>query len=377
MNRPGGWVGLLAGWCACAASLACAPSHGAAYDAAYAAALRAEGAGRLGEAAEAYDRAAAAAKRPRDRDLAQWSAADVLSRAGRMAEVVTRLDSMASDGSSEHQAEAAYRVALLRIEHGDADRGWRGLEDVVRRFPKHGVGHVAVRKLVEHADEQGPQAARAELDALARDLDRTELAQLVAFLSARHIEAQGDDVAARDAYLHIADRWPYPAGAFFDDVLWYASLLDEKLGRPRPAVEDLERLVAKRETTSIMGSYERARYVPAQLRIGELYRDVLHDHVKAREAFHRLYADFQHSTKRDDGLWREAALWREDGDAKTACERLSTLVHEFPDSRFVPCATAACPGLERPAKSGAPRECRDYITREKEETSPRDPPGGS
>jgi tetratricopeptide (TPR) repeat protein len=359
---------------ACATSACGGPSRGAAYDRAYATAARAESAGRLAEAVDAYDHAAARAIRPRDRDQAHWSAADVLSRAGRLADAVARLDAMSRDAASEHQAEAAYRATLMRIEHGDADRGWRDLEDVPRRFPSHGVAHVAVRRLVDHADAVGTRAAATELAALDRDLGKTDLAPLVAFLSAEHVEAGGDDVAARDAYLRIADRWPYPHGAFFDDALWHASLLDEKLGRARAAADDLERLVEKRETTSIMGSYERARYVPSMLRLGELYGGVLHDHVKARDTFHRLYTDYAHSTKRADGLWREAAIWREDGDPKTACDRLSTLVHEFPDNRYVPCATSACQGLERPSNSGAPKECRDYIQRgqdgKKDENAP-------
>jgi hypothetical protein len=343
------------------ALLSCAPNRGVAYDRAYAEAARAEGAGRLAEAVEDYDRAATQATRPRDRDRARWSAADVLSRANRVADAVARLDAMATQDGSEYQAEAAYRAAALRIDHGDADRGWRDMERVPRRFPAHGVAHVAVRRLAQHADEQGPQAGLAELTALGRDLDKTELVELITFLSAEHIETLGQDVAARDAYLRIADRWPYPYGAFFDDALWHASQLDEKLGRPQAAADDLERLVAQRETTSLMGSYERAKYVPSMLRLGELYAGPLHDRAKARDAYHRLYAEYTHSTKRDAALWHEAALWREDGDARTACDRLATLVHEFPDSRYVPCATAHCPGLERPAKSGAPKECREYI----------------
>jgi tetratricopeptide (TPR) repeat protein len=353
-------VPLWPAWCALCASLGCAPSRSVGYDRAYATAEREESAGRLAEAADSYERAAAAATRRRDRDQAAWSAADVLSRAGRTGDAVSLLDAMASDASSEHQAEAAHRAALLRIEHGDEARGWQELESIPRRFPSHGVSHAAVRRLVEHAEREGPEAARAELLALDRDLRTSELAALVAFLAARQLDALGDETAARDAYLHIADRWPYP-GAFFDDALWHASLLDEKLGHAREAVTDLHRLVDVRETTNLVGSYERALYVPAMLRMGNLYRDVLHDHAKARATFHRLYTDFAHSTKRDEALWREAALWRDDGDAKTACDRLSAMLREFPDSRYVPCAIDVCPGLARPPWSSAPRACRDYI----------------
>jgi hypothetical protein len=123
-------------------------------------------------------------------------------------------------------------------------------------------------------------------------------------------------------------------------------------------------MLAQRESTIIVGTYERPMYVPAVLRVGALYRDRLHDDAAARQAFHRLYAEFANSTKRDDGLWLEAAVWRQDGDAATACRRLATLVQDFPDSRYVPCAVAECTGLERPARSAAPTTCHPYITRQ-------------
>jgi tetratricopeptide (TPR) repeat protein len=342
---------------------ACAVSHGTAYDAAVGSAARNEGAGRFAAAAEDYDRAALAGTRGRDQDEARWDAAEAMAHAGNIAGAASRYEAIAGDGGSEHQAEAAFRLATVRIESGDPDRGWQDMEQIPRRFSTHGVAHVAVRKLVQHADEQGTRAGLDEVRALERDLGSTELVQLVTYLDATHVEALGDDRDAREAYGRIADRWPYPFGSFFDDALWHASLIDEKLGLYQPAIDDLERMLRERETTSIVGSYERAKFVPAMLRVGELYRDRLHDRAKAREAFHRLYADFAHSTLRDRALWLEAALWREDGDAATACSRLATLVSQFPDSRYVPCALAQCPGLQRPSASVAPRDCHEYIER--------------
>jgi tetratricopeptide (TPR) repeat protein len=350
----------------------CAISHGTAYDAAVASAARNEGAGRYGAAAEDYDQAARAGTRPREQDQARWDAADVTARAGNVAGAASRYEAIAGDGGSEHQAEAAFRLAGLRIESGDADRGWQDMEQIPRRFPTHGVAHAAVRKLVQHADEQGLRVGLDEVRALERDLGSTELVQLVTYLDATHVEALGDDRAARDAYGRIADRWPYPFGSFFDDALWHASLIDEKLGLYQAAIDDLERMLRERETTSIMGSYERPKFVPAMLRVGELYRDRLHDRAKAKGAFHRLYADFAHSTLRDRALWLEAALWREDGDEATACSRLATLVGQFPDSRYVPCAIQHCPGLSRPRASTAPKECHEYIERTAGRGSPEE-----
>jgi|SRR5579859_1683477 len=341
----------------------CAISHGTAYDAAMASAARNEGAGRYAAAAEEYDQATRVGVRPQDRDQARWDAADVTARAGNIASAASRYEAVAGDAGSEHQAEAAFRLAALRIESGDADRGWQDMEQIPRRFPTHGVAHSAVRRLVQHADERGLRTGLDEVRALERDLGSTELVQLVTYLDATHVEALGDDRAARDAYGRIADRWPYPFGSFFDDALWRASLIDERLGLYRAAIDDLERMLRERETTSIVGSYERAKFVPAMLRVGELYRDRLHDRTRAREAFHRLYTNFAHSTLRDRALWLEATLWREDGDAARACGRLGTLVDQFPDSRYVPCAIEQCPGLSRPAASAAPKECHPYIER--------------
>ena len=87
------------------------------------------------------------------------------------------------------------------------------------------------------------------------------------------------------------------------------------------------------------------------------------DHARARDAFHRLYADFTHSTKRDDALWLEASLWREDGDAQTACSRLATLVRDFPSSRYVPCAARECAGITPGEGGKAPSECHAYLMR--------------
>ena len=71
----------------------------------------------------------------------------------------------------------------------------------------------------------------------------------------------------------------------------------------------------------------------------------------------------------DDALWREAELWRKDGDQATMCDRLATLASDFPDSRYVPCAIERCPSIRRDAKSKAPKTCHAYLTRE---ASPHD-----
>jgi tetratricopeptide (TPR) repeat protein len=234
--------------------------------------------------------------------------------------------------------------------------------DVARRFPTSGVGRPALRHVIAHEDEvHGPQATLAFLGRLGPTFVETELGETLAYETALHLATLGQDGAARDAFVAMAKRWPYPRGLFWDDALFRASAIDEKLGLYAEAASLLTQMLDARESSWLLGSYERPRYELAMVHLCALARDRLHDRPRARACFDRLYRDFTTSALRDDALWEEARLFREDGDARSACDRLARLTGDFPDSRFVPCAVAECPRVSRPKKSGAPLECHAYI----------------
>jgi TolA-binding protein len=347
---------------------ACAPQRGASYDRALAEAVRAETHGRFREAAERYDAAAKEAKVPRDGAHARYLAATMVLRAGDLAEARTRFDTIATaEPTTADSAIAAYHAAEMRIAAGDAD-GWSRLEAFLHHFPDSGVARPGLHHLLRHEDElHGPAHTIERIRELQRSLGGTELGEALAYQIALRLTLLGQPQAARDAFVDVATRWPYPSGALFDDALFRASELDEKLGKYTDAIADLERMLEEREDTTLVGSYQRPRYGAAILRIATLYRDRLHDKERARDAFHRLYADFKTSPWRDDALWQEAELWREDGDTGTACARLATLADDFPDSRYIPCAMARCPRVKRSDKSRAPKTCHGYIERPRPE----------
>ena len=81
---------------AIASAAGCAPSHGAAFPPAFAAAQRAETAGRFLEAASDYDAAAKVATRARDRDEASYLAGLLWIRGGNRRDGVARLDAIAN-----------------------------------------------------------------------------------------------------------------------------------------------------------------------------------------------------------------------------------------------------------------------------------------
>lgn len=326
-------------------------------------ASRAYHAGRFEAAAERYDEAARAAKLPRDAVRARYEAALARARAGDVARARAELGAIASASPpNPYSAQAAFKAADLALA-SDPARGYAELEAMAVRFPESGVARAALLRVLRHDDEDGAARSLAHLEALAPRVEGTALEQVVAYERAKRLADLGRREAARDAFLEVARRWPYPLGAYFDDSLYRASELEEQLARPHEAIAHLERMLSFRESASTMGSYERPRYVPAILRIAKLYEERLGDRAKAREALHRLYSEFKTSTLRDDALWREAELWRSDGDEATACARLATLVGDFPDSRYVPCAVDRCASIRRPANSKAPATCRAYLTR--------------
>jgi tetratricopeptide (TPR) repeat protein len=223
----------------------------------------------------------------------------------------------------------------------------------------------ALHHLVDHEEtEHGDAGALAYLHGLEATLGGTEAGEEIAYQIALCLLRQGQKQAARDAFLAQATRWPYPNGLLCDDALYRASEIDEELGLYDRAIADLRKLVSTRESSWISGSYERPRYDAAQLRIGELYASRLHDDAKARRELHTLYSDFTTSILRDKALWKEAELAERDGDGAKRCELLKDLVHDFPDSRYVPCASERCSGIAIPKESHAPKTCHPYIERE-------------
>lgn len=342
---------------------ACAPTRGAAYEKALAEARRAYHAGRFDSAAERFDEAARTAKVPRDAVYARYEAALARARSGDVARASTELRAIADETPpSAYAAQAAFKAAVLAASR-DPSAGYAELEAVALRWPETGVARAALFRVLRHDDEGGPARTLAHLDALAPKVTTTALEEDVLYERAKRLAELGRFEEARSAFVDVADRWPYPGGNYFDDALYRASEAEEQLGRHKEAIGHLERLLAFRESSVTIGSYERPRYVPAMLRIAELYEERLDDRAMARTTLHRIYTDFETSTVRDDALWREAELWRKDGDARAACDRLSTLTRAFPDSRYVPCAVDRCPSITRPSKSKAPKSCRAYITR--------------
>ncbi|MBW2524467.1 MAG: tetratricopeptide repeat protein [Deltaproteobacteria bacterium] len=360
----------------CAGLLGCgAPASSEAYLRSMFAAKRAYNSGRYAEAAHAYERASAHATRLKDRDEARFMQARMLQRLGRHDEAQQRYRQLVERSpSGPRTARAVFEVALIEVEHGDAERGFAMLQAAVESYPDHGSARHGLKLLLAHLSErQGEEAVRDYLRGQLPRFRSTEAEQQAEYEIARSLERSGRTAEARQAYADTAQRHPYPFGNLTDDAWWRASLLDEQLDRPDQAIEDLRRLLEPVEEDITGGRYERPRFPYAQMRIAELYRDRLGDHAAARREFRRVHERHGESVIADDALWQEALLAHRDGLEEPACDAAELLRDAYPASRYVRCLRQLCPSLDEAATEA----CPGYLLRRFEEgrADPSQEPG--
>ncbi|HET7540133.1 MAG TPA: tetratricopeptide repeat protein [Polyangiaceae bacterium] len=340
------------------------PSLPPAYVKARSAAESAYAKGQFVESAESWLSAANSAQSARDRSEARYRAAASYERAGRTDDARKWYGVLAA-GKSERAPRATFALAELRVSSGDVEGGLSDLERAIVKYPSSAIAALALRRYFSALTEHGGD--RAVLDYIQRveaELDQTELAEQLLYERARRLEALGALADASAAYRVVADRFPYPYGAYWDDALLHGAECEQRLGRSEQAILLLERMLRARETSHLSGSYERPHFADAAYRVAELYRDARHDPAAARRAFRGVFTDYPTSTLRDDALWQEARLAR-GASEQDACEPLQLLVRNLPDSRYVPCAHEICAKIAPVAR----RACAGYIERELREPS--------
>lgn len=334
----------------------CAPNLPPAYVHDRDAAESAYASGHFSEAAQAWLEAAKTADTARDRSDARYRAATSYERAGDLGHA-RELYTLLASGNSDRAARSAFTLADLLVQGGDEAGGYAALEAAIRKYPGSGVANLAYRRYFAFLAAQGGD--QAVLDYITRvlpELGSSELGEQLRYERARRLDARGSNAEARDAYVDLAERYPYPHGAYWDDALLRGAECDVRLGQPQRAVSLLEQMLAAREASHLSGSYERPHFADAAYRLGELYRDALHDPAAARRAFHSVFVNYPTSTLRDDALWQEALVLRTTAPNE-ACAPLALLVQQLPDSRFAPCAHEVCAAV----RAIPDRQCRDYI----------------
>lgn len=310
-------------------------------------------------AAEHYERAILLSVKPRDAEEARYRAADSYARAGDAARAETLYRELAAGGgNAERGARADFALADLLRTTGRELEAQRQLVLAIQRHPGSGLARGALSSHLDFLREQGGSArVLAFLTEEVGALASTELGETILYRRGRELDLAGRSTEARDAYLACAARFPYPKGVYWDDALFRAAEQELVLGAPARAIEHLRRMLAEQETATITGSYERGRYAEGQLKIAQIFRDMLNDPGRARLELRKVWTNHPKSRLVDDALFQEALLARAAGDQAGACHALSIILQQRADSRYAGCAHLLCPALT----STTP--CHAYIRR--------------
>jgi tetratricopeptide (TPR) repeat protein len=316
--------------------------------------------GQHAEAAARYERAAADADRPRDAEEARYRAAASYARAGDVTHARSLYEKLANEAHDlERRARADFALGELLEAAGDAAAAQAHWAAAIERHPSSGNARSALVRHLDYLREQGGSAAvLAYLDVETPKLAQTELGESVCYFRARELDTLERATEARDGYLDCARRYPYPGGAFWDDALFRAAEKELQLGAPAQAIAHLQQMLAERESANFVGSYEKGRFAEAQLKLGQIYRDALHDDVSARRELRKVWLNHPKNRLADDALFEEALLAHAAKDERGACEPLGIIVSKLPESRYAACAHELCSSLPAGA---AP--CHDYIKR--------------
>jgi tetratricopeptide (TPR) repeat protein len=236
-------------------------------------------------------------------------------------------------------ARALYRSAeLLHGELSDdaaaAERAWHLVETYPEEIAADDALKLAIR-LDEPRDWSGVAARLARLYPRLYKFDIGDnLLYERGMILSRHDRAP-DAIAIFD---QLADS--YAHSSLRDDGLWRAAELLRDSGDFEGALRRLRRILSSRKDALITGSYNYLQLDDAQLLVGRIYLDDLHDPKHAAEAFELLADDYPESRLRDDALYDLARARREQKDPRAACRALARLVKQFPDGNRVRAARA-------------------------------------
>jgi tetratricopeptide (TPR) repeat protein len=269
---------------------------------------------------------------PADCPLTLYRRGRALAESGDEAAAEALLRSLADEYPKSPEAPLALVYAAKLAEKRSAEEA-RGLYlKAISLDPDNVAADRAVDLLLTRAAaEGGPRAARAELDAIRRELDpKAELAVALLYRRATLDDELGDaDAALMDERAVIEAG---PSYSLYDDAVWRLSDRYLARGLREEAKALLKKFLDARKGSWYMGSLDSGYLDDAALKYGDILRDE-GDAAGARSAYEELVKDFPTSTLRDDALFRVAKL--DALPAKDRCGALARLAKDFPDSRHM------------------------------------------
>ncbi len=288
------------------------------------------------EALAAYAQGRAACdrgeRRPHDDcGVAATREAQLLERLGRDADAEAAWEALPARTTDPRKAARALaRAAELADEKlHDPARAARIAWACVERYPDEVPADDALALALRIDRPRDARGTLQRIDRLAGRLASEDIADNLWFAGAAIALELDGPAAAVARYDELARR--FPRSGLRDDALWRAAELLRKNGDPDGARKRLQLLLDTRRDALIVGSYNSLLLDDAQLLVGQIWLDDLHDPARAAEAFQKLADDYPDSTLRDDGLFELARARLALNDRAGACAALARLLREFPD----------------------------------------------
>ncbi|HEY7958007.1 MAG TPA: tetratricopeptide repeat protein [Polyangia bacterium] len=233
-------------------------------------------------------------------------------------------------------ARALERAAELAHERLSDDAGaariaWRA----ATRYPDAVAAGDALKLAVKLEEPRDPAALARRLETLWPEVARRDLGDDVLFQAGELYRRHGDAPSAVRIYDLLAAK--YPRSGLRDDAIWNAAHLLRPTD-PKGALRHLQIILDSRRDALITGSYNSVYLDDAELLVGQIWRDDLHQLSPAIDAFSALAFDFPESTLKDDALVELARTFLlrhqppDDQDRADACKALTHLLTTYPDS---------------------------------------------
>ncbi len=284
--------------------------------------------GRDEQAAEAFDRGAQTADRRVDQDEARYRQSRALEDAGRDEEALVILDAIGNrQPPSRRTARALYDGAKIRLRLGQDAMAYAGFERVIREHPDTGLGPRSLTLLLR-AREEPAEARIAWLEGIYPEVRESEMGDDILAAMADVFRVEEDETSLRATLERMVADHPYPQGHRWDDAILELVALDRENGESERALERLEAMLERHETTQMVGTYTLHAFPEAQrLRAEILHRDLGRTREAIRE-YETLIETYEHSTIRDDAMLARAELLFA-SDEQAACDGLTELLESY------------------------------------------------
>ncbi len=273
-----------------------------------------------------------------DCGAAAFREADLLELVGQRQQAEAaflRAAKIASDPS--RAARALVRASILRYALDWPQQAAALCWQTVDKFPDEQAADDALALAIKHNTESA-SVLGARLDILFNRHRDRDIADNLLYARAE-LAQQSDLRTAVVLYDLLASS--YRRSALWDDSLWHAANLLRQQRDYVGAMRRLQKILDSRRETWVTGSYNSIYLDDAQLLIGRIALEDLHDVPRAIAAFSALESDYPESTLRDDGLvyWARALLSQHvpptEEDRNGACAKLHRLFAKYPDGNQV------------------------------------------